>query len=92
MVIVFNIMLLLVIFEYFINKCVYMLLVVDEYGGLEGVFILEDLLEWLFGVDIVDEKDIMVSMCCLVKMMIKCKEWMLVKNVFDVVLDKNGKD
>lgn len=74
MVIVLNIMLLLVIFEYFINKYVYMLLVVDEYGGLEGVFMLEDLFECLLGVDIVDEKDIMVSMCRFVKMMMKCKE------------------
>jgi len=71
-----------------------MLLVVDEYGGLEGVITLEDLLERLLGVDIIDEKDTTVSMRRLAKMMTRRKERMMVKNVPDVSLDKsksNGK-
>ena len=92
MVTVLNTMPLSVTFEHFINKHVHMLLVVDEYGGLEGVLTLEDLLERLLGVDIVDEKDTTVSMRRLAKMMIKRKERMLVKNVPDAALDKNGKD
>ena len=44
MVTVLNTMPLSVTFEHFITKHVHMLLVVDEYGGLEGVLTLEDLL------------------------------------------------
>ncbi|MEW9798896.1 CNNM domain-containing protein [Alteromonas sp. CYL-A6] len=73
-------------FEHFLNKHVHMLLVVDEYGGLEGVITLEDLLERLLGVDIVDEKDTTVSMRRLAKMMTRRKERMLIKNVPDSAL------
>ena len=38
------------------------MLVVDEYGGLEGILTLEDLLESILGVQIDDEKDQDISM------------------------------
>ncbi len=91
MVTVLNTMPLSVTFEHFINKHVHMLLVVDEYGGLEGVLTLEDLLERLLGVDIVDEKDTTVSMRRLAKMMMKRKEQMMIKNVPDASLNVNVK-
>ncbi|NDV92255.1 DUF21 domain-containing protein [Alteromonas sp. 345S023] len=90
MVTILNTMPLSVTFEHFINKHVHMLLVVDEYGGLEGVLTLEDLLERLLGVDIVDEKDASVSMRRLAKMMTKRRERMLLKNVPDASLDNSG--
>ena len=49
-------------FDHFINNRMHMLLIVDEYGGLEGIITLEDLLESLLGVEIVDEMDTNVSM------------------------------
>ncbi len=76
-------------FEHFLNKHVHMLLVVDEYGGLEGVITLEDLLERLLGVDIVDEKDTTVSMRRLAKMMTKRRQNMMVKNVPDAAFDSD---
>ena len=85
---ILNIMPLSVTFEHFIDKHVHMLLVVDEYGGLEGVITLEDLLERLLGVDIVDEKDKTVSMRRLAKMMTRRKETMMIKNVPDASLEK----
>jgi CBS domain containing-hemolysin-like protein len=90
MVTILNTMPLSVTFEHFINKHVHMLLVVDEYGGLEGVLTLEDLLERLLGVDIVDEKDASVSMRRLAKMMTKRRERMLLKNVPDAALDNSA--
>ena len=91
MVTVLNTMPLSVTFEHFINKHVHMLLVVDEYGGLEGVLTLEDLLERLLGVDIIDEKDTTVSMRRLAKMMTKRKEQMMIKNVPDASLENSSK-
>lgn len=87
LVTILNIMPLSVTFEHFIDKHVHMLLVVDEYGGLEGVITLEDLLERLLGVDIVDEKDTTVSMRRLAKMMTRRKENMMIKNVPDASLE-----
>ncbi|RDV24217.1 DUF21 domain-containing protein [Alteromonas aestuariivivens] len=70
-------------FDHFIQKHVHMLLVVDEYGGLEGILTLEDLLEELLGVDIVDEKDSAVSLRRFASMMAKRRERMLLKNAPD---------
>ena len=76
-------------FDHFIQSHVHMLLVVDEYGGLEGILTLEDLLERLLGVDIVDEKDTAVSMRHLAKMMTRRREQMMVKNDPDEALKKD---
>jgi len=61
-------------FDHFLNSRVHMLLVVDEYGGLEGILTLEDLLENLLGIEIVDEQDSTVSMKRLAKIMWKRRE------------------
>ena len=64
-------------FKYFIDNQVHMLLVVDEYGGIEGILTLEDLLERLLGIDIIDEKDNTVSMKKLARIMAKRREKIL---------------
>ncbi|MCC2615781.1 CNNM domain-containing protein [Aestuariibacter halophilus] len=61
-------------FDYFTKNRVHMLLVVDEYGGLEGILTLEDLLETLLGIEIVDETDKATSMKKLARMMMRRRE------------------
>ncbi|WP_235015477.1 CNNM domain-containing protein [Oceanicoccus sp. KOV_DT_Chl] len=51
-----------VAFNKLLELRVHMLMVVDEYGGVEGIVTLEDMLETLLGLEIVDEKDNTVSM------------------------------
>ncbi|GLR72505.1 CNNM domain-containing protein [Agaribacter marinus] len=71
-------------FDHFLNSRVHILLVVDEYGGLEGIVTLEDLLECLLGVEIVDELDTTVSMKRLAKVMWKRREKRLMQNNNDL--------
>jgi CBS domain containing-hemolysin-like protein len=61
-------------FDQFLKSRIHMVLVVDEYGGLEGLLTLEDLLESLLGIQIVDESDTNVSMKQLAKVMWRRRE------------------
>ncbi len=64
-------------FPHFLSNRAHMLLVVDEYGGLDGILTMEDLLESLLGFEIVDEKDKNISMRKLAKLMWKRRERVL---------------
>ncbi len=50
------------VFNELLRSKVHMMLVVDEYGGIEGIITLEDVLETLLGLEIVDEKDEAIDM------------------------------
>ncbi|WJG07792.1 CNNM domain-containing protein [Aliiglaciecola sp. LCG003] len=63
--------------SHFITTRAHMLLVIDEYGGMEGILTMEDLLESLLGFEIVDEKDKNISMKKVAKLMWKRRERML---------------
>lgn len=49
-------------FEEFLRERIHLALVVNEYGDIEGVISLEDVLETMLGLEIVDEKDTDVDM------------------------------
>jgi CBS domain containing-hemolysin-like protein len=49
-------------FDRFLEQRAHIMLVVDEYGGMEGILTLEDVLETLLGSEIVDELDASTDM------------------------------
>ncbi|MBF0552829.1 MAG: HlyC/CorC family transporter [Deltaproteobacteria bacterium] len=57
----------LILLRRFLEKRQHMAIVVDEYGGLEGLVTLEDLLETIIGQEIVDETDRTVDMQALAR-------------------------
>jgi CBS domain containing-hemolysin-like protein len=66
-------------FRHFLQSRTHILLVIDEYGGMEGILTLEDLLESLLGFEIVDEKDKHISMKRLARIIWKRRERELFK-------------
>jgi len=55
------------LFEMLLAKHEHILLVVDEYGDLQGIVTQEDLVETLLGLEIVDEQDRVVDMRALAR-------------------------
>ena len=49
-------------FDEFLRQRAHIMLIVDEYGGVEGLLTLEDILETLLGLEIVDEGDSNIDM------------------------------
>jgi CBS domain containing-hemolysin-like protein len=50
------------VFDKLVKDRVHMMLVVNEYGSVEGIITLEDVIETALGLEIVDEKDHAVDM------------------------------
>ena len=44
-------------FEEILHKRAHIMMIVDEYGGMEGIITMEDILETLLGLEIIDESD-----------------------------------
>ena len=53
---------LFVLFNKLVQKKEHISLVVDEYGGLDGIITMEDVIETLLGLEIVDESDQVADM------------------------------
>ena len=55
-------MMLFSVWEILLEKKEHLALVVDEYGGMDGIVTMEDIIESLLGLEIVDEKDTVTDM------------------------------
>jgi CBS domain containing-hemolysin-like protein len=61
-IVVPNSMMLFSLWEKLLEKKEHIALIVDEYGGLDGIVTMEDIIETLLGLEILDEKDTVTDM------------------------------
>ncbi|BBO81914.1 hypothetical protein DSCO28_24800 [Desulfosarcina ovata subsp. sediminis] len=72
-----------ILLETFLKDRQHIALIVDEYGGTEGIVTLEDLVETLMGMEIVDERDTVEDMRALAR-----KRWAARARVLGVEIEK----
>jgi CBS domain containing-hemolysin-like protein len=61
-VVVPNTIVLFTLWEKLLEKKEHIALIVDEYGGLDGIVTMEDIIETLLGLEIIDETDTIEDM------------------------------
>jgi len=73
------------LFEQLLDKKEHIALIVDEYGGVEGIATLEDVFETLFGFEITDETDMQVDMQKLAR-----ERWLKRAKAMNIDFDNSG--
>ena len=62
MAVVPNVQPLTVLWEKLLSEKAHIALIVDEYGGFEGIVTLEDIIETIMGIEIMDDRDVVADM------------------------------
>jgi CBS domain containing-hemolysin-like protein len=75
------------IWEKLLENKEHIALVVDEYGGLDGIVTMEDIIETLLGLEIVDEKDTVTDMQEYAR-----KRWERRQAKYNLLLNLNSKN
>ncbi len=88
-VIVPNSIVLFTLWERLLEKKEHIALIVDEYGGLDGIVTMEDIIETLLGLEIIDEKDTITDMQKYAKD--RWKERQIKYNILDKLNKQNNK-
>lgn len=73
---------LFIVWEKLIESKEHMAVVVDEYGSLQGIVTMEDIIETLLGIEIIDETDTIVDMQKYAK-----EKWEARQKEYNIIMD-----
>jgi CBS domain containing-hemolysin-like protein len=75
------------LFEQCLKQRQYIMLVVDEHGGIAGILTMEDIIETLLGIEIVDETDLITDMRAMAR-----QQWLKRARKLGLITDKDGQE